>query len=96
MNIRLPAGAWALVWLAACCAWAPAAEPNRYATHAREVTEYIQKTFFDPRSGVYLKSLRLRKPDYVWLQSVMFSNLVAAARSDPRHTAPAWIDISPP
>jgi hypothetical protein len=60
-----------------------ATERNQYAQRAREVTEYIQRTFFDPRSGVYLKSLTVRKPDYVWLQSVMFSNLVAAARSDP-------------
>ena len=47
------------------------------------MTEYIQKSFFDSQSGVYFKSVTVRKPDYVWLQSVMFSNLVAAARSDP-------------
>ncbi len=60
-----------------------AAEPNQYAERAREVTEYIQKNYFDPQSGVYFKSMTVRKPDYVWLQSVMFSNLVAAARSEP-------------
>ena len=65
-----------------------AAEPNQYAQRAREVTEHIQRTFFDPRSGVYFKSLTVRKPDYVWLQSVMFSNLVAAARSDPATYGP--------
>src|SRR5438477_6809317 len=65
-----------------------ATEPNQYAQRAREVTEHIQTTFFDPRSGVYLKSLTQKKPDYVWLQSVMFSNLVAAARSDPTTYAP--------
>jgi uncharacterized protein YyaL (SSP411 family) len=65
-----------------------AAGPNPYAAHAREVTEHIQKTFFDPQSGVYLKSMTIRKPDYVWLQSVMFSNLVAAARSDPTTYGP--------
>src|SRR5947209_34978 len=52
-----------------------------YAQHAREVTEHIRKEFFDPQSGVYFKSETVRKPDYVWLQSVMFSNRVAAARS---------------
>jgi hypothetical protein len=67
---------------------ARAAEPNQYAAHAHEVTEHIQKTFFDPQSGVYFKSLTIRKPDYVWLQSVMFSNLVAAARSDPAAYGP--------
>jgi hypothetical protein len=60
-----------------------AGDTSLYAQHAREVTEHIQKTFFDPRTGVYLKSLTQRKPDYVWLQSVMFSALAAAARSDP-------------
>lgn len=65
-----------------------AAEPNQYAARAREVTEHIQKTFFDPQSGVYLKSLQIQKPDYVWLQSVMFANLVAATRSDPETYGP--------
>src|SRR6478609_6132747 len=63
-------------------------EPNRYAQRAREVTEHIQKTFYDPASGVYLRSLTVRKPDYVWLQGVMLSNLVAAARSDPETYGP--------
>lgn len=58
-------------------------EPNLNIQHAREVTEHIQKTFYDPVSGVYLKSLTIQKPDYVWLQGVQFSNLVAAARAEP-------------
>ena len=65
-----------------------AAEPSHYAQQAREVTEHIQKTFYDPQSGVYLKSLTERKPDYVWLQSVMFANLVAAARAEPATYGP--------
>jgi rhamnogalacturonyl hydrolase YesR len=65
-----------------------AAESSPYSQRAREVTEHIQKTFFDPQSGVYFKSLAVRKPDYVWLQSVMFSNLVAAARSEPATYGP--------
>ncbi len=65
-----------------------AADQNPYAQHAREVTEHIQKEFFDAKSGVYFKSMTVRKPDYVWLQSVMFSNLVAAARSDPATYGP--------
>ena len=60
-----------------------AAEPSHYARRAREVTEHIQKSFYDSQSGVYFKSVTVRKPDYVWLQGVMFSNLVAAARSEP-------------
>ena len=65
-----------------------AAEPHQYAQHAGEVTEHIQQQFFDPQSGVYFKSLTLRKPDYVWLQSVMFANLVAAARAEPKTYGP--------
>src|SRR4051812_26195891 len=76
----------ALVLSLACAAHA--AEPSRYAGRAREVTEHIRKEFFDPRSGVYFKSVTVRKPDYVWLQSVMFSNLVAAARSEPAAYGP--------
>ena len=65
-----------------------AAEPSQYAQRTREVTEHIQKNFFDSQSGVYFKSVTVRKPDYVWLQSVMFSNLVAAARSEPATYGP--------
>jgi uncharacterized protein YyaL (SSP411 family) len=65
-----------------------AAEPNTYARRAHEVTEHIQKNFYDSKSGVYFKSMTIRKPDYVWLQSVMFSNLVAAARSEPAAYGP--------
>ncbi len=69
-----------------------AEEPNQFAQRAREVTEHIQKNFFDPQSGVYFKSMTLRRPDYVWLQGVMFSNLVAAARSDPATYGPRLDD----
>lgn len=72
------------VGLVLCLAGAsPAEVPGRYARQAREVTEHIQKNFFDPQSGVYFRSATERKPDYVWLQGVQFSNLVAAARSEP-------------
>ncbi|SIO65015.1 Glycosyl hydrolase family 76 [Singulisphaera sp. GP187] len=65
-----------------------AANPGQYEQHAREVTEHIQKAFFDPQTGVYFRSATERRPDYVWLQSVMFSNLVAAARADPATYGP--------
>jgi len=99
MSLRLliratvtKASTWTIVsltaWLATLPGAALAGEPNPYASRAREVTEHIQRTFFDPRSGVYLKSLTIQKPDYIWLQSVMFSNLVAAARSNPKTYRP--------
>jgi rhamnogalacturonyl hydrolase YesR len=75
--------ATALALFALSAGTAPASEPDEYARRAREVTEHIQKNFFDPRSGLYLRSETERKPDYVWLQGVQFSNLVAAARIEP-------------
>lgn len=66
----------------------PAAEPNDYARRAREVTDYTHKTYYDPDSGVYFKSLSIKQPDYVWLQSVMLANLVAAARIEPETYGP--------
>jgi len=80
--------AWLIVLSALSCGRALGDAPNAYAAHAGEVTEHIQRTFFDPKTGVYLKSLTIQKPDYVWLQSVMFSNLVAAARNDPKKYRP--------
>jgi len=74
---------YAIVLTLALCA-SFAGEPNVYQQHAREVMEHIQKTFFDAKSGVYLKSLTQKRPDYIWLQSVMFSALVAAARIEPK------------
>ena len=71
---------------------AGAEEPVPYDRRAREVTEHIQKTFFDPRTGVYFRSLKERKPDYIWLQGVQFSNLVAAARVDPARIGPRLKD----
>jgi mannose/cellobiose epimerase-like protein (N-acyl-D-glucosamine 2-epimerase family) len=79
--------ALALILLSVAAA-AQAAEPSLYAARAQEVTEHIQKNLFDPKSGVYFRSMTERKPDYVWLQSVMFSNLVAAARAEPATYGP--------
>ena len=77
-----------LIWLTAHSGAVLADGPSPYAAKAREVTEHIRKTFYDPKTGVYLKALTIQKPDYVWLQSVMFANLVAAARSDPKTYRP--------
>lgn len=65
-----------------------AAEPNKYLKQAHEVTEHINNTFYDPASGVYRKYADKDKLDYVWLQSVAFANLVAAARNEPERYAP--------
>ncbi len=59
-----------------------------YAHQAAEVTDYIQQTFLDPKSGVYLKARSNQRPDWVWLQSVMFANLIAASRADHDRYAP--------
>lgn len=68
--------------------WTLAAEPNKYLKQAHEVTEHINDTFFDPASGVYRKYADKPKLDYVWLQSVAFANLVAAARNEPEVYGP--------
>lgn len=73
----------ALALLALSAAISQASEPGAYARRAREVTEHVQKQFFDPRTRLYLRSATERKPDYVWLQGVQFSNLTAAARIEP-------------
>ncbi len=92
MSVRVKisgrTAAWIAFWGVSLAGATHAAGPSQYAQRAREVTEYIQKNFFDARSGVYFKSVKMRKPDYVWLQSVMFSNLVAAARFDPATYGP--------
>ena len=69
--------------LALSAATSQASEPGEYARRARELTEHVQKQFFDPRTGLYLRSATERKPDYIWLQGVQFSNLTAAARIEP-------------
>src|SRR4051794_11355273 len=78
----------AAVLILSCAGTSRGAEPGQDARRAREVTEHIRKNLFDPQSGVYFRSATVRKPDYVWLQGVMFSNLVAAARSDPATYGP--------
>ncbi len=85
---KLTIAALALTFCA-CVSFVHAEDPAVYAPRAREVTDHIQKTFFDPRSGVYLKALSIQKPDYVWLQSVMFATLTAAARVDKNSYGPA-------
>jgi mannose/cellobiose epimerase-like protein (N-acyl-D-glucosamine 2-epimerase family) len=78
--------AFALLTLTATTS--PAADPGESARRAREVTQHIQKHFFDAQSGLYFRSATERKPDYVWLQGVQFSNLVAAARVEPETYGP--------
>jgi MFS-type transporter involved in bile tolerance (Atg22 family) len=49
------AAAWFVFWAAPFVGATQAAEPNQYAQRARQVTEHIQKKFYDSRSGVYLE-----------------------------------------
>ena len=64
------------------------AETNKYLQQAAEVTDHINQAFYDPASGVYRKYADKDKLDYVWLQSVMFADLVAAARNEPEKYGP--------
>jgi hypothetical protein len=88
-NARPIAAAVAVTFLACHSAFAgtttgaaAAKAPSTYASEAREVMVYIQKTFWDAKSGLYNKSAIDRKPDYIWREAAIFSALVGAARHD--------------
>ena len=55
-----------------------------FLAEADEVTRYIQKTYWDPKTGLYAHSLEDRHPEAMWGNGVMFSALVAAAKHEPR------------
>jgi hypothetical protein len=54
-----------------------------YRKWAGEVSQSIQKTFFDTPSGNYRESTEKKEPCFVWPGGVQFSSLVAAARHEP-------------
>ena len=64
---------------------AAAAEPGAYRQQAVEVTEYIQKNFWNKKSDLYNSAIDKKEPEMIWGGGVMFSALVAAARHDPRY-----------
>ena len=45
------------------------ASAEDYRTKAREVTDYAQKTFLNPKTGVYFSNPTEKKPDYIWRQA---------------------------
>lgn len=51
-------------------------------TRASEVTQHIQKTFFNPKTHLYARDTGTAEPDYVWGSGVMFSALVAGSRHE--------------
>lgn len=61
---------------------AVAADPGPYTKRALEVTEYTQKTFWNSGTGLYARSSKDRKPDFMWPNGVMFSALVGASRHE--------------
>jgi predicted alpha-1,6-mannanase (GH76 family) len=68
---------------------------GRYGAAARAVTAHLQKTFYDPTRGFYVKaapeaspSPGNRKADDVWRQAAAISVLTAAARHEPRTYRP--------
>jgi hypothetical protein len=68
---------------AAEAAQADAKSPD-YKKLASEVSQYIQKTFFDPSSGNYRESTEKKDPCFIWPGGIQFSSLVAAARHEPQ------------
>jgi len=61
------------------------AQPGPYGKQAAEVTEYIQKNFWDKKRGLYATAINNKEPDHLWGGGVMFSAVVAAARHDPHY-----------
>jgi hypothetical protein len=70
----------------------PAGEPQEPATdhqaRAREVTEEIQRDFWNPQTGLYSDEPNGKQPASAWACGVMFSALAAATRHDPEHYQP--------
>ena len=58
--------------------------PRSFRAAAQEVTQHIQKNYWNPRTGLYAHTLDDRKPEAMWGNGVMFSALVAAAKHEPR------------
>jgi uncharacterized protein YyaL (SSP411 family) len=67
----------------------PSSQPSdHHGAQARQVMDYIQKTFWDPAKGIYTKTAQDRTPDYVWREAAAFSALVGAARHEPQTYRP--------
>jgi hypothetical protein len=81
-------GAAFTMTLFALHATAAAPAPGHYGSEARELMEHIQQTFWDSKTGLYVKSAKDRKPDYIWREAAMFSAMVGAARHEPRIYGP--------
>ncbi len=59
-----------------------------YGARAREVTEEIQRDFWNPQTGLYAEKPGGKNPDVIWAGGVMFSALAGAARNDPARYRP--------
>src|SRR5215471_4594656 len=66
------------------------ADPKKmdYRKLAAEVSQSLQKNFFEPSTGFYRESTEKNQSSFVWPGGVMFSSLVAAARHDPQTYRP--------
>lgn len=68
---------------------AAASEPVAgYRARAREVTEEIQRDFWNPQTKRYSEKPGGKNPDVAWAAGVMFPALVGAARNDPDRYRP--------
>ena len=65
----LAAGRWYFNVHTAAHAAGDSAPAGQYGSEAREVTGYFQKTFWDPKTGLYIRSATDHKPDYVWREA---------------------------
>ncbi|MDB6076435.1 MAG: hypothetical protein JWO82_182 [Akkermansiaceae bacterium] len=54
-------------------------------TRAMEVSEYIQKNYWDQRRNLYMDKPGKQDPTAIWGGGIVFSSLVAAARHDKKY-----------
>ncbi len=54
-----------------------------FAAAAREVIAHVQKTYWNPKTGLYLHSTEKREVEAMWGNGIVFSALVAGAREEP-------------
>jgi hypothetical protein len=71
-----------IAMLIARYAAAQPATATGFEAKAREVTAYIQQTYYNPQTHLYAHATTDRRPEDMWGDGVMFSALVGAARYD--------------
>jgi len=88
--LRVLAPCAALLTLASVCGTRPVRAD--YRAKAEEITDFIQRTFYDEKAGLYRPAVppepKALPYDFMWANGVQFSALVAATRANPARYRP--------